>query len=197
MSIDITVLLSIDSVETENVCAICNVSMCLTQHIISISQLVVSSLEVSLRWRDGPAADGELSRTLRLLEQRHLDTLAQMSAVVLPRADAAVVLQCAGPCSGAAGLLGLGLGEGQIDEPRGFDGNFPPRIVEYALVVFPGILDRTVAAFQALHRFLRVGEVLKEWNRSILGLSRPGVSVTDRSLAVGVEPPLCSPLISL
>ena len=40
---------------------------------------MVSSLEVSLRWQDGPAADGELSRTFRLLEQRHLDTLAQMS----------------------------------------------------------------------------------------------------------------------
>ena len=30
-----------------------------------------------MRWRDGPAADGELARTLLLLEQRHLDTLAQ------------------------------------------------------------------------------------------------------------------------
>ncbi|KAF3555389.1 hypothetical protein F2Q69_00012974 [Brassica cretica] len=80
---------------------------------------------------------------------------------MLPRADAAVVLQCAGSCSSAAWLLGLGLGEGQIDEPRGFDGNFPPRIVEYAVVVVPGVLDRTVAAFQALRRFSRVGEVLK------------------------------------
>ena len=40
---------------------------------------MVSSLEVPLRWRDGPAADGELARTLLLLDQRHLDTLAQMS----------------------------------------------------------------------------------------------------------------------
>ena len=40
---------------------------------------MVSSLEVPLRWRDGPAANGELARTLLLLEQRHLDTLAQMA----------------------------------------------------------------------------------------------------------------------
>ena len=36
-------------------------------------------LEVPLCWRDGPAVDGELARTLLLLEQRHLDTLAQMA----------------------------------------------------------------------------------------------------------------------
>ncbi|KAF2559495.1 hypothetical protein F2Q68_00016238 [Brassica cretica] len=34
---------------------------------------------VPLRWRDGPAANGELARTLLLLEQRHLDTQAQMA----------------------------------------------------------------------------------------------------------------------
>ena len=36
-------------------------------------------MESSLRWRDGPAADGKLALTLALLEQRHLDTLAQMA----------------------------------------------------------------------------------------------------------------------
>ena len=40
---------------------------------------MVSSLEVPLRWRDGPAASGELACTLLLLEQRHIDTLAQMA----------------------------------------------------------------------------------------------------------------------
>ena len=40
---------------------------------------MVSSLEVPLRWRDGPAANDALARTLLLLEQRHLDTLAQMA----------------------------------------------------------------------------------------------------------------------
>ncbi|KAF2583384.1 hypothetical protein F2Q68_00006740 [Brassica cretica] len=40
---------------------------------------VVSSLEVPLRWRDGPAANGGLAHTLLLFEQRHLDTLAQMA----------------------------------------------------------------------------------------------------------------------
>ena len=37
------------------------------------------SSESPLRWRDGPAADGDLALTLALLEQRHLDTLAQMA----------------------------------------------------------------------------------------------------------------------
>ena len=40
---------------------------------------MVSSLEVPLRWRDGPAANGELARTLLLLEHQHLDTLAQIA----------------------------------------------------------------------------------------------------------------------
>ena len=35
--------------------------------------------ESSLRWRDGAAADGELALTLAMLEQRHLDTVAQMA----------------------------------------------------------------------------------------------------------------------
>ena len=35
--------------------------------------------KVPLRWRDGPAADDELAHTLLLLEQRHLNTLAQMA----------------------------------------------------------------------------------------------------------------------
>ncbi|KAF2553247.1 hypothetical protein F2Q68_00033974 [Brassica cretica] len=32
-----------------------------------------------LCWHDGPSVDGELARTLLLLEQRHLDTQAQMA----------------------------------------------------------------------------------------------------------------------
>ena len=43
---------------------------------------MVSSLKVHLPWRDGPAANGELARKLLLLEQRHLDTLAQMAVRV-------------------------------------------------------------------------------------------------------------------
>ncbi|KAF2619386.1 hypothetical protein F2Q68_00039129 [Brassica cretica] len=73
-------------------------------------------LQVPLCWRDGPAANGGLARTLLLLEQRHLDTLAQMAvgmAGVRPRADAAEVHQVAGPCSVAAWSLGLGGGVGQ------------------------------------------------------------------------------------
>ena len=40
---------------------------------------MVSSLEVPRRWRDDPAANNELACTLLLLEQRHIDTLAQMA----------------------------------------------------------------------------------------------------------------------
>ncbi|KAG5414586.1 hypothetical protein IGI04_002153 [Brassica rapa subsp. trilocularis] len=49
------------------------------QTISASSSSVVSSVvssESPLRWHDGPAADGELARTLLLLKQRHLDTLA-------------------------------------------------------------------------------------------------------------------------
>ncbi|KAG5384164.1 hypothetical protein IGI04_035634, partial [Brassica rapa subsp. trilocularis] len=49
-----------------------------SQQSSSVVSSMVSS-ESSLHWRDGPAADGELGRTLILLEQRHLDTLPQMA----------------------------------------------------------------------------------------------------------------------
>ena len=39
----------------------------------------MASSESPLRWRDGPAADGELARALLLLEQRRLVTLAQLA----------------------------------------------------------------------------------------------------------------------
>ncbi|KAF3506731.1 hypothetical protein F2Q69_00005730 [Brassica cretica] len=39
--------------------------------------MVVSSMS-SLSWRDGPVADGDVALRLSMLEQRHLDTLAQM-----------------------------------------------------------------------------------------------------------------------
>ncbi|KAF3578465.1 hypothetical protein DY000_02031227 [Brassica cretica] len=79
--------------ETEKFCASCIVSVYLTHQYQSArialldnpntckdkSSSVVSSLEVSLPWSDGPTTNGELACTLLLLEQRHLDTLAQMA----------------------------------------------------------------------------------------------------------------------
>ncbi|KAH0858859.1 hypothetical protein HID58_087120, partial [Brassica napus] len=71
------------------------------------------SSESPRRWRDGPAADGDLAHTLALLEQRHLDTLAQMAAGMaqaLPLAARDEVLQLAARCSGAAWLMERNIG---------------------------------------------------------------------------------------
>ena len=57
-----------------------------------------------MRWRDGPAADGELDRALLLLEQRHLDTLAQMAM------RASTTTRCKSPsgCVEMSGIRGNG-----------------------------------------------------------------------------------------
>ena len=65
---------------------------------------MVSSLEVPLHWRDGPAANGELARTLLLLEQRHLDTLAQMAV----RASTTMRWKSPSGCVDMSGIGGNG-----------------------------------------------------------------------------------------
>ncbi|KAF3538268.1 hypothetical protein F2Q69_00023405 [Brassica cretica] len=167
-SIDVSTSSSIDSVETENLCAYCNVLMGLTHQSMSIS-----SQELPLRWRDGPAADGELARTLLLLEQRHLDTLAQMAA------DPAEVLQGAGPCSIAAWSMGHGGGVGQ-------DGTG----------CWGGLC-------QTLRCFARVIEVVKQRDGFVFALAWPRILVANRwwwrscATAADVEPPHCPPFIHL
>ncbi|KAF2609647.1 hypothetical protein F2Q70_00011932 [Brassica cretica] len=90
-----------------------------------------------------------------------------------------------------------------IDEPRRFYGNLQPRIVEYAVVVVPGLPDFLLSACRALCRFTCVVEVVKERDRFVFVLAWTRVLVVRRwwwrscATAAYVEPSLRPPFIHL
>ncbi|KAF3486207.1 hypothetical protein F2Q69_00054916 [Brassica cretica] len=90
-----------------------------------------------------------------------------------------------------------------VNKPRWLDGDLQPLIVEYAVIVVPHVLDRTVSTCRALRRFVCVVKVVKERDRFVFALEWPRVLVANRwwwrscATSAYVEPSLRPPFIHL